>query len=327
VQDVEGYIRWLTDPNRQYMDKQQILGYLHYHAYETVGIEGLNQVSSKLQQKPGQFPQVRWRGNLRSWLCDFWIDGNANNRPLNEHIAVLARLAAIHGYSEADIIQKLGAFVRELPACANTCSSRLLNKKYRRIDSVIQSTAKYACHKNEHQVDPDKSTAIFQEVLMRWQGFDPLDKSTWAVPLAKTTVTPNWTDKQRRQLCAYFRKPLFVKDDGLILRFLTGIINLTLVKEKQESGWGKEYLMKWMQVHFPEIKCAKDEKRQRIIKTLKEIGIIKAVFPGRQGMYATHWTLGNLAKQALGMKLDPDISDTTTSHPTVTQCPILTSII
>ena len=300
VQDVVGYIRWLEDPDRKYMPKERVLDYLHYFAWET------GAPSRKAPQKPegsrvGDIDQRRWRGNMRRWLFEFWIEGNANDRPLNEHIAVLSRLAAAHGYSEPEVRERLSALVRALPACAASCSSRLLKRKYRKIDGVIRCTAKYACQNNGHQRDAEASTEIFQAALMRWPDLDPLDPSTWTAPAEKVTVTPDWSDKQRRRLCAFFRRPLFVKDDGLIIRFIDGIVNLTLAKEKQGDGWGKEYLMKWMKDQFPEIKCAKDEKRQRIIKCLEDEGIIRVIARGRAGMYATHWTLGNVARLALGV--------------------------
>ena len=33
VQDVEGYIRWIEDPNREYMPKEKVLDYLHYFSF------------------------------------------------------------------------------------------------------------------------------------------------------------------------------------------------------------------------------------------------------------------------------------------------------
>jgi hypothetical protein len=83
---------------------------------------------------------------------------------------------------------------------------------------------------------------------------------------------------------------------------LAAVINLTLAKEKEGHGWGKEYLLKWMTGNFPEIRCAKDEKRQRILKTLEQEEIIRPVYRGRAGMYATHWTLGRVARLAVGME-------------------------
>jgi hypothetical protein len=56
-----------------------------------------------------------------------------------------------------------------------------------------------------------------------------------------------------------------------------------------------------MKQKFPEIKCAKDEKRLRIIKCLEAEGIIQVKYRGRAGMYATHWSLGSEAKLALGV--------------------------
>ena len=300
VQDVEGYIRWLEDPNRQHLPKEKVLGYLHYHAWERTSLR-VRAASKPSTSRAVQFDQRRWRGNMRRWLYEFWIEGNANGRPLNEHIAVLARLAAVQGYSEEEIRDCVNAFVRSLPKRADACSSRLMKGKFHQIENVVRSTAEYAYESNGHQPDPEGSTDIFAAALMRWPGFDALDMSTWTVPVTKTTVIPNWSDEQRRRLCAFFRRPLFVKDDDLIIRFINGIVNLTIAKEKEGHGWGKEYLLKWMISQFPEIKCAKDEKRQRIIKCLESEGIIQVLFRGRSGMYATHWSLGSVAKLALGM--------------------------
>ena len=303
VQDVEEYIRWLKDPARQYMPKERVLDYLHYFAWET------GSQPQKTPQKPakgrnGDIDQKGWRRNLRRWLFEFWIEGNANNRPLNEHIAVLSRLAAAQGYSEPKIRERINALVLALPACANSSSSRLLKRKYRKIDGAIRCSANYACQDNGHQPDAKASTEILHAVLICWPDFDALDPTTWAAPTKKVTVMPNWSDQQRRRLCAFFRKPLFVKDADLIIQFVNGIVNLTVTKENEGSGWGKEYLMKWMKEEFPGIKCAKDEKRQRIIKCLQEEGIIQVKYRGRAGMYATHWTLGNVAKLALGITGD-----------------------
>ena len=303
VQDVEGYVRWLNDPDREYMPKERILDDLYYFAKEAA-FPAPSPPRKPAGGRVGAVDQHRWRGNLRRWLYEFWVEGKSNDRPLNEHIAVLSRLAAVHGYSEADIRTGISALVRALPSCARPCSSRLLKGKYRKIDGVIRCTAKYACQGNGHQRDAKRSSDIFAAALMSWPDFDPLDTSTWDAPSAKANVVPNWTEQQRRRLCAFLRKPLFVKDDELILRFVTGIVNLTLAKEKEGNGWGKEYLLKWMRAKFPEVKCAKDEKRLKIIKCLEAEGIIQVKYRGRAGMYATHWTLGNEAKLAVGITVE-----------------------
>ena len=310
VQDVVGYIRWLDDPNREYMPKERILDYLHYFARESPAVT--IQRPQKPEARNGNVDTTRWKKNMRRWLYDFWIEGNANDRPLNEHIAVLCRLAATHGYSEPDIVNRVSSMVRGLPLSARNCSSRLLGGKYLKIEAVIRSTAKYACQGNGHQRDATKSSQIFAAALKSWPGFDPLVTSTWDVPAKRVNVIPNWTDLQRRRLCAFLRRPLFVKDDELIMRFVNGIVNLTLAKEQEGCGWGKEYLMEWMKDQFPEIKCAKDEKRMRIIRCLEAEGVIEVKYRGRAGMYATHWTVGSEAKLALGITDEAPDTETTT---------------
>ena len=129
----------------------------------------------------------------------------------------------------------------------------------RAIDRVVEATAKYVCQKNGHQQAAELSTKKLKAVLAKWPSFDPLNKSTWGdlAPRPQSNVAPNWTDEQKRAICAYLRRPLFVKDDELILKLVNGIVNLTIDKEAEGNGWHKDYLKTWMTEKFPEINCGK----------------------------------------------------------------------
>jgi hypothetical protein len=297
VQDVEGYIRWLNDPIRKYMPKETILDYLHYFAFPEIARQASPKKKEKVDWANGEISANGWNKKLKSRLSGFWLEGDTDGVPLNEHILVLCRLAAVYGYCQQEIESSVNAFVKQLPAAARNCSSRLLNGKMRKIARVVKASAKYACDDNGHQDDSDISTKKLAAALARWKDFDPLDKSTWAKAnrLAKVTVTPNWSERDMRDIVAYLAKPLFVKDDCLIIRFVNEIVNLTLQKDKEGNGWGKEFLLKWMKSHFPEIKCARDEKRQRIIAALQELGIIRVRVKGKPHVSATHWVLGERA--------------------------------
>ena len=93
---------------------------------------------------------------------------------------------------------------------------------------------------------------------------------------------------------------MFVKDDDLILRFVNGIVNLAIDKEREGNGWHKDYLLKWMTDKFPEIKCRKPMKRQKILVALHELRILHPLFKGVAGVFATRWTLGEMALNAIG---------------------------
>ena len=296
VQDVEEYIRWLSDPKRQYMPKDRILGHLRDNA--AIPLMTQPKVSKSVVCQNRKLNKG-WRGNLRRWMHEFWLQGNANGLPLNEHIVVLSRLAAAYGYSAPEIEKGLKTLVRGLPACAIQCSSRLIKKKYRQIDGVIRSSAKYACDQTGHQPDNRRSVDIFHSVLIRCPDFDPMDSSSWLLPVQHKVVHPIWNNEQHNCLCTTFRKVLFVNNNDLIMRFINGIVNLTLVKESQSHGWGKGYLLKWMITNFPEIKCAKSEKRLRIINCLEQQGIIEAVTRGKPGYGCTKWKLGKVALEAV----------------------------
>jgi hypothetical protein len=123
--------------------------------------------------------------------------------------------------------------------------------------------------------------------------------------LASTNVvSPEWTEADKNAFVTYLQKPLFVKDESPILQFVNAVVNLTLQKDKAGDGWGKEYLLTWMKDRFPEIKCAKDAKRQRILVALQELGIIEVRMKGRPKITATRWVLGERATKAISSPSD-----------------------
>jgi len=300
IQDVEKYVEWLKNPNRQYMPKERILDYLHYFAR----IEAPKSSAVTRNRATGKILAKGWKNNMRRMLPDFWLDGDAHGETLNNHIIVLARLAFVYGYGQHEMERSINAFVKELPPSARSCSSRLLNGKMRTIISVVKTSVKYACDDNGHQLDPALSTKKLKAVLAKWNGFDPLDKGTWSSLASTNVVTPEWTEADKNAFVTYLRKPLFVKDESLILQFVNAVVNLTLQKDKAGDGWGKEYLLTWMKDRFPEIKCAKDAKRQRILVALQELGIIEARIKGRPKITATRWVLGERSMKAISSQSD-----------------------
>ena len=309
VQDVVGYIDWLNNPERQYMATEKILGYLHY--FRDLSVKTEKTVSDSKVFKENATLAKGWKVNMRRLLREFWVDGNANGISLNEHIIVLCRLAAQFGHTESHIISGVNDMVMSLPECAEVASGRLINKEYEKIFKVVATSASNAFYENGHQSDSERSTRILQSVFLKLRDFDPLDVSTWTRKFEPVSVVPVWSNSQKETLFPQFRKVLFVKSDDIVEEFLCKIINLTLNKEKQESGWGKDYLKVWMEDEFPMIKCAKSEKRHKIIKCLEDYGIIKVVIKGVKHRFATYWTLGYQSQITIGVE---DVSDFVTSE-------------
>ena len=249
---------------------------------------------------------------MRRLLREFWVDGNANGISLNEHIIVLCRLAAQFGHTESHIISGVNDMVMSLPESAKIVSGRLIGGDYEKIFKVVATSASNAFYENGHQSDSERSTRILQSVFLKLRDFDPLDVSTWTKKVEPVSVEPVWSNEQKETIFPKFRKVLFVKSDDIVEEFLCKIINLTLNKEKQESGWGKDYLKVWMENEFPMIKCAKSEKRHNIIKCLEDYGIIKVVIKGIKHRFATYWTLGRQAQIAIGVENEV-VYDTTES--------------
>ena len=71
-------------------------------------------------------------------------------------------------------------------------------------------------------------------------------------------------------------------------------MELTLIKEREESGWGYSYLRKWLPDCFG-IPCGKHDKQQAILQVLRELKIIHQRVASNMGR-ATGWTLGKRAR-------------------------------
>lgn len=188
VQDVVGYITWLHDRNRQFMDKDAI--------YEFV-VERLDLSCSsdnaepRKKREPGETKtgnstagreaaSLPMKGRTRGAIVGFWLRGETGHfRHLNAAIAVTLRALYFEGLSEDEAVDLLIKYVDELDT--PDLSSRLANNKSA-IHEVIRRDAIKIWNGNGGQANSEGSSKKWQAVIDRWQavGFRVSDKTTWS---------------------------------------------------------------------------------------------------------------------------------------------------
>jgi len=311
VADVESYVNWLGDLNRQYISKEIVLSYLERHLPE-VTEQDLEVAYLKMQdggpvepasqaKKHGKSPASKptWKGHLFEYIHGFWIDGNSNDISLNEHIRVLVLcfLSYRGGYSNLEIESRMMEFVQDLPPAARSASQRLANRQWKSIRGVIRR-----CIKTGFGGQPkDKASSWkFSEIAHTFPSFDPGDKLTWQRVRAvseKSNLQIDWNHVAG--LIVHWTSVLKVKDPAIVTEFLSAIVNLAVDKEMQGNGFGRQFLQKWIRDKFPQIKVGDDSKVKKILTELRVRGIVERTEKGFRGRGASRWTLGWMTKQLL----------------------------
>jgi hypothetical protein len=183
VQDVEGYIGWILDKNRQYMDKGKVLAYLRNRLKPASGLSIAIPSSKKTISAPKTppAPKLSRRGRQAQIVHAFWDGAGEIVITLNQAIIDMARIMAhhpeFHGGEEA-AVELLAEMVRDLPNYS--VSQRLDDGNWGAITKVIRESAAIAFSGNEGQADSASSTAKLQAACDHWakKGYLPWDKAS-----------------------------------------------------------------------------------------------------------------------------------------------------
>ena len=192
-------------------------------------------------------------------------------------------------------------YAREIPVEARHCSGRLKSENWRQINQDIDKAVRNAYQGNSKQKDVATSDRELDTTIRTWTkyGFRLSAKPTWEEHLHpesdnRPIPLPQWTDEDRKVIELWLMPALKVHDPEVAVNVATAIVELTISKEREESGWGYSYLRQWLPDKFA-IPCGKKDKQRAILQALRELKIIcQRVAPniGR----ATGWTLGRRAK-------------------------------
>lgn len=198
VQDVAGYMRWLKDANRTYMDRDEV----HRYVLERLDVgcsSTYQRPSSRSAQRDSQSPiptpsksedtkgKGAFKGKLRPAIVGIWRDGELGPfRHLNDAINVTLRALYFEGLKQTEANGLLSVYLDEVPS---SISTRLPYRKSEVLDVVRRDAAKI-WNGNGGQRDPQTSSRIWRQTIDAWQrvGFRVSDKSTWSRSSSPITV-------------------------------------------------------------------------------------------------------------------------------------------
>ncbi|QDU05929.1 hypothetical protein V6x_56730 [Gimesia chilikensis] len=180
VQDVVEYIRWLGDPDRQYMPKEDVYRYVveRLDVVRTAEIKEPKQQKTVVQKVTKSQKQEKrsLKGKTRGAIIGFWKNGNSKYF-VHLNAAINTTLQALHaeGLTEEDAVDFVMGYVEELSD--KTVSSRLDNIP--EVRRVAERTAR--------KIWNSPISVKWQKSLERWNdvGFRVSDKTTWTVTSKK----------------------------------------------------------------------------------------------------------------------------------------------
>ena len=276
--DVETYIAWLQDPNRQYLPKDRLLSYLRMNVVEkaapaTAKPEAGLAVPSDL----GKLKGCCWQT-----ITGYWKGERNPPNCFDAVIAVTARIASFYGHPQEHTTVTLCRFARELPAHAHSCSARLIKQDWKEIDRCIVKQVTKVYHGNAAQADAEQSGTKLHAAVAAWskRGLDILDKTTWdkaAIPMQ--TIILN--DEDQHAINSWLAPALGpAKYQGLacdVASFMARYADYKMrcqVKDVRYRAMSYDYWKTVLEAQFG-IKLGKRSKIANLIRTAQELGIIK----------------------------------------------------
>jgi hypothetical protein len=289
--DVEYYLRWLENPNRQYMPIDRILSYLmmntpglwdQFHA-NTPNSSG----SILLVVKNDHF--TNFKGKTWKIVTDFWSGRYCPSGSLDEVLPVTIRVAQSQGYDDQQIIEGIKYLCNQMPEQARKCSSRLQDfpNARRKIHRDIERKVKYMSD-GGGQRNPVESQSILSKCQWRGDIFDP---STWdeskasynlldgSYPLTADQLTGIGTD-----FVGAFPKKYRMIVNKRLNDIVSAMAKLAAIKSKEENGIVYSYWQKFFHDQF----CLdlKLTNLKQVLKAARTLGIIKLISKlGRSNVY------------------------------------------
>ena len=185
VQDVLGYISWLSRDGKTYMPVQEIVAYVQDRLAvpkpkEQPKAQRQTKANAKIGAGEGGMADLGpMKGQYRQKLVAFWTGSSNPPDSLNQGIVLLARVLPFYLDNEKDAVALVERYIDELPDVS--FSDRLSGGNRAEVSRVVRNTIRVVYHGNSGQTDSETSTQKLQATVAAWKkrGFDPTDKTTW----------------------------------------------------------------------------------------------------------------------------------------------------
>lgn len=246
------------------------------------GFENKNEIENNKEVKN------IYKNRTKKLLTEFWKGTDNPIGILDKILLTTVTFLRHEGLNQEQAHQLIHQYISDLPTEALNCSFRLLPEKHGELCRNINDIVKTAYR--------SKINDSIKKSLAAWKrcGFLVSDKLTWNNHSKIPEIV--WTDEDKQAFKQYLqpvlkpKKWILENDPDIAVTIATAIVKLTIIKEREESGWGYDYLPSWLEPTFG-IKCKDNTKLSLIFKTLIELKIIKKRIEPHPG-FATCWALG-----------------------------------
>jgi hypothetical protein len=209
--------------------------------------------------------------------------------------------------ADGHAIDVLRQYVREIPAHAHDCSSRLAQGDFRSIDRDIERAVKMAYADNGGQKDVWLSDNKLQKSVQCWRnaGFELADKSTWNNCWAHISAIPDieWTAEDEEDIDRELGPALSRNHSHVAHDVAQGMVKMAAVKHKQENGITYDYWGGFISDEYG-VPCGNRNKVRAILIAGLELDLIeihsKAIwFEDKRRGFATIYRPGQRVESRL----------------------------
>ena len=300
VGDVERYVNWLEEDNRQYFPKDRLMSYLRMNVRDGRSplLNGSIILVCKKEQtrKPEGHGLGAMKGSFWSKLTDYWSGRWNPPGALDEAITMTARVGYKLGYTEDEIVSIIKSYCRSLPEGA---SSRLTNP--RELNRCITKQVR-GVEANKRQKDYKKSDCILGEVVAAWKakGIDLLNKATWNCKKLDCKAGYDFRDLGLKlspedlhagtvYLATAFPEKCKVVAKQNIEQIMLAMAKLAQIKHQEENGISAVYWQKFFKDQFHLELCVRNI--WDVLKAAIELEVIERHCGWHRGR-STMYTVG-----------------------------------
>jgi hypothetical protein len=188
VQDVIGYVSWLSRDEKQYMPAEEVFQFVKNRLRTPqpkpqVEQQEIKPDKPKTKREPGGEGGLGSLGKMKGCyaqvLTDFWSGRLNVADSLNTGIRLLALPLPYYLDDQEEAIALIERYIDELPDVS--FSSRLSSGNRAEVSRIVANTVKKVYEGNGGQPDPEASSEKLKATVAAWRkrGFDPTDKTTW----------------------------------------------------------------------------------------------------------------------------------------------------
>lgn len=278
VVDVERYIRWINNPDKQYMPRDRIYEYIRTRLRpRTVtmsdNIEEDATVNSRIASGTTVNKQKRQKhssllkNNYARDIQQFWSGENNPPDTLNKAIFQLSHVTPYFFDTQENAVSAIEKMIDALPI--KTFSDRLSSGNRARVSLVVNENVSKAFANYSSPSENIESRKTLDSVYAKWSavGFNPFDSTTWKITAGAMKLGPDfdWTPQDLQKLEEL--RAVLKTDISTAAAFVKYILRLIAGHDGEIAI---AFIEKQLLAHRIKVGSDRDRKASTVIRTLQD---------------------------------------------------------